>query len=284
MVIEVFKAGTHTDASGKTRNWSESDLDQIASSYDPKYHEAPVVIGHPKNNAPAFGWVKQLTKKGKSIYAELGDLAPEFVEWTQKGLYKKRSISLYPNSMKLRHVGFLGAMPPAVKGLEDIQFSTDEQAMTIEFDLPSGTEQSSNHEEFSELEATRSELAGYKKKVRRQEFRDFTEQLIDEGRLLPAVQERTIDLMESMDQAASFEFSEFCDMPKTESPLQAFQELLSKMPIVVSFGEFATSDNVDPSLKEAGSLTAGEQDVCSRFGISQEAYARAASKKVERQR
>jgi molecular chaperone GrpE (heat shock protein) len=131
MLIEIFKAGTHTDSAGNTRAWTEKDLDNIASKYNPAHHEAPVVIGHPKDNAPAFGWVEGLERKGSVLYAKLKDLVPEFVEAVKKGLYKKRSISLYPD-MTLRHVGFLGAMPPAVKGLADVAFS-EAEAVTIEF-------------------------------------------------------------------------------------------------------------------------------------------------------
>lgn len=131
MLIEIFKTGTHTDSAGNTRAWTEKDLDAIASKYDPANHEAPVVIGHPKDNAPAYGWVERLERKGSVLYAKLKDLVPEFVEAVKRGLYKKRSISLYPD-LTLRHVGFLGAMPPAVKGLADVQFS-EAEAVTIEF-------------------------------------------------------------------------------------------------------------------------------------------------------
>jgi len=50
-----------------------------------------------------------------------------------KGRYKKISASFYspnypfnpaPGSYYLKHVGFLGAVPPAVKGLGDARFST----------------------------------------------------------------------------------------------------------------------------------------------------------------
>lgn len=131
MRIEIFRAGSHTDSAGNTREWTEKDLDAIASKYKPADHEAPVVIGHPKDNAPAFGWIEGLERKGSVLYAKLKDLVPEFVEAVKKGLYKKRSISLYPD-MTLRHVGFLGAQPPAVKGLADVAFS-EAEAVTIEF-------------------------------------------------------------------------------------------------------------------------------------------------------
>lgn len=119
--IQVFRTGRHADASGDEREWGRADLDRIVSSYDPQRHEAPVVIGHPENNAPAFGWVEALKREGEILYAKLKDLVPEFVDMVRRGLYRKRSIALYPD-LTLRHIGFLGATPPAIKGLENVQF------------------------------------------------------------------------------------------------------------------------------------------------------------------
>lgn len=132
--VPVFRTGTHTDMSGHTRTWTGEDLDKIISSYDPQTHEAPVVIGHPKENAPAYGWVQALKRTGDVLYAGLKDLDPAFVQIVREGRYRKRSISLYPD-LTLRHVGFLGAVPPAVKGLPDVKFSIGETAAhTIEID------------------------------------------------------------------------------------------------------------------------------------------------------
>lgn len=122
MRIEIFKVGTQTDSAGNAREWTEADLDKIASSYNPANHEAPVCIGHPKDNAPAWGWVKSVTRDGSSLFAEIGDLVAEFSDMLSKKMFKKRSISLYPD-LSLRHIGFLGAQPPAVKGLADFKFS-----------------------------------------------------------------------------------------------------------------------------------------------------------------
>lgn len=127
MKIQIFKTGKQTDSNGVERIWSIRDLDQIAETYNPANHEAPVVIGHPKDNAPAFGWVEKVWREGEILWAGLKDLVPEFVDLVKQGLFKKRSISLYPD-LTLRHIGFLGAMPPAIKGLADIQFNADEAA------------------------------------------------------------------------------------------------------------------------------------------------------------
>ena len=92
--IEVFRAGKQTDSAGNVREWTESDLDSIASKYNPAEHEAPVVIGHPKDNSPAFGWVESLQRNGDTLIASLKDLSDGFVDAWKAGHYKKRSISL----------------------------------------------------------------------------------------------------------------------------------------------------------------------------------------------
>jgi hypothetical protein len=119
--IEVFRVGRHTDSGGNTQDWTFKDLEKIASSYNPQEHEAPIVIGHPETDSPAYGWIEALKVEGEKLLAKPGQLVEQFKDWIRKGLYKKVSIALYPD-LTLRHVGFLGAMPPAVKGLQDIRF------------------------------------------------------------------------------------------------------------------------------------------------------------------
>ncbi len=131
--FEIFRTGTHKDSAGAERTWTEADLDTIVSKYNPSEHEAPIVIGHPEINAPAWGWIARLKRVGQVLMAKPKDVVPEFAEMVKRGLFKKRSMSVYED-MTLRHVGFLGAMPPAVKGLSDIRFTAADKALTIEFD------------------------------------------------------------------------------------------------------------------------------------------------------
>lgn len=131
--VEVFRAGSHVDSTGRPHTFSEADLDKIAT-YNPATHEAPVVIGHPEQNAPAYGWVSRVYREGPVLKADFKDVAPEFADLVKAGRFKKRSISLYPDG-SLRHVGFLGAVPPAIKGLRDVAFAEGE-AVTYEFGEP----------------------------------------------------------------------------------------------------------------------------------------------------
>lgn len=135
--FEIFRAGTHTDASGQIKEWTIQDLDLIVSNYNEQppdnKHDAPIVLGHPESAAPAYGWVQSLKRIGTSLFAQFKDLNKDFIEAVKKGSYKKISISLY-DDLKLRHVGFLGGMPPAIKGLEEVQFNekTNKDNITIE--------------------------------------------------------------------------------------------------------------------------------------------------------
>lgn len=129
--FEVFRCGDHTDSAGHKDTWTEERLDKIAT-YNAGKHEAPIVIGHPKDNTPAFGWVEEVKRDGKTLLAKARGLVPEFVDMVKQGMFKKRSISLYGDGT-LRHIGFLGAMPPAVKGLADIAFEEKDDSITIDF-------------------------------------------------------------------------------------------------------------------------------------------------------
>ena len=63
--IHIFKSGTHTAMNGKRMPFTSAELAACAAAYDPAVHEAPLVIGHPTHDAPAYGWVKSLKKKGR---------------------------------------------------------------------------------------------------------------------------------------------------------------------------------------------------------------------------
>lgn len=139
--IEIFKIGKHTATNGQTLPFDETMLAAAVKGYDPTLHEAPVVVGHPKDNHPAFGWIDHLELKDGVVLAHPKQVDADFAELVEQGKYKKRSASWYlpdspnnpkPGTLYLRHVGFLGAMPPAIKGLKDVQFSEQEQGV-VEF-------------------------------------------------------------------------------------------------------------------------------------------------------
>lgn len=140
-LIHIFRAGTHTDMHGRQINFSDADLNEIAQSYNPALHEAPVVVGHPKTDAPSYAWVSGIKKDRDGLKAEPRDIDPQFAELVRKRRYSKVSASFYcpdspgnptPGKYYLRHVGFLGAQPPAIKGLKQVSFAEDEEGV-VEF-------------------------------------------------------------------------------------------------------------------------------------------------------
>ncbi|EPY00875.1 hypothetical protein [Magnetospirillum fulvum] len=141
--IEIFRVGTHTAMQGVTLEFSEDKLAAACAAYDPTLHEAPLVVGHPTATAPAFGWVKGMGMDGTSVVADCDQVNPDFAELVKTGAFKKVSASWYgptnpanpkPGTYYLRHVGFLGAQPPAIKGLRAVDFAEDDgEVVTVEF-------------------------------------------------------------------------------------------------------------------------------------------------------
>ena len=109
----------------------------LADSYSKSSQRAPVVIGHPKTDSPAYGWVVNLSVKDGGLYGDL-DLTAKFYDTVKNGFYKERSVAFYNREpYQLRHLGFLGATPPAIKGLKDLTFDDSDTdykciAMTTE--------------------------------------------------------------------------------------------------------------------------------------------------------
>lgn len=143
--IQVFKPGTHTDSEGVEREYTLDDVEAIATTYNEAIADdpnliAPIVKGHPKMEDPAYGWIEKLKLEGEILWAKLSQIVPSFAEEVNNGMFKKVSISLYPDGL-LRHLGFLGAVPPAVKGLENVAFASFSSnkkftAYTIDFADP----------------------------------------------------------------------------------------------------------------------------------------------------
>lgn len=139
--LHIFRPGRHTAADGRAIEFTAADLAASARAYDPALHEAPLVVGHPRENAPAYGWVGSLMCGEEGLDALPHQVDPAFAEMVATGRYKKVSASFYlpdapANPVKgvyyLRHVGFLGAQPPAVKGLRPVAFAETEEGV-IEF-------------------------------------------------------------------------------------------------------------------------------------------------------
>lgn len=126
--IEICRVGEFVDAGGKRVVIDEDFLNQAIANFNAGDHEPPIVVGHPELDAPAFGWTQELRRNADRLEARFADTSDEFERLVKSGAFRKRSSAFYLNPVKLKHVGFLGAVAPAVKGLKNIHFAEGETA------------------------------------------------------------------------------------------------------------------------------------------------------------
>ena len=132
--IEVFRPGTFTPMNGDPITYSAADLAAVADAYDGATAPAPVVVGHPEIDAPAYGWVDSFDYDADTerLFANIRDIDPAFAELVKAGRFRKVSMAYFspkqshnpvPGTWYPKHVGFLGAAAPAVPGLKNAHFA-----------------------------------------------------------------------------------------------------------------------------------------------------------------
>lgn len=142
--VEVFKAGDHTASDGRKVSFSRADLDQMIENH--ALGAAPAVLGHPKkiktkeekSGAPAYAWAEDYKREGDVLFTKFKDINPAFEAGVQSGAYRNRSLSVFKDSKhgwRVRHVGWLGAEPPAIDGLAPVEFAGDDSE-SYEFSAP----------------------------------------------------------------------------------------------------------------------------------------------------
>jgi len=148
--VEILRPGTFTDAHGQTVTVTPADLRELAESYDPAVQDAPSVVGHPKMDDPAYGWMRSLRVEGEPaapvLLCDLDQVDPAFADLVRAGRYTRRSLSFYPREAagnprpgKLypKHLGWLGARAPAVSGLKPVAFGgADDGAVAVDLAAP----------------------------------------------------------------------------------------------------------------------------------------------------
>lgn len=261
--IHALKAGNWQSMGGAV-SISLFDLAHIAETYNPAVHEAPVVIGHPATDDPAFGWVRSAELQPDGLWLN-ADLLPEMADLVERNLYKKVSVSLYqpdapanpvPGGYSIKHLGFLGAQPPAVKGLQGVVLNSEsDQTITIEFEearmgdenkdpavalaekqASLAQEQQALNQKKTEIDLAEQNLTKREKELRQKEWGIELDAHIQAGRLLPKDKPAVLAFMESMN-GQSFDFGE------GEKPLlEKFKSFLGGLPAQVNLSEIASAE------------------------------------------
>lgn len=146
--IDVIKPGTYTDANGTVVEVTAAMIAEMAAEFEPGLQDAPAVVGHPKMDDPAYGWLRNFrVGEDAVLFCDAVDVDPEFAEILRKGRFKRKSLSFYqpktrgnpkPGKYYPKHLGLLGARPPAVSGLKPISFAGDDEAVVVELAGPDG--------------------------------------------------------------------------------------------------------------------------------------------------
>ncbi|MBY0235239.1 MAG: hypothetical protein K2W93_09675, partial [Burkholderiaceae bacterium] len=133
--MEVFYSGTHTDASGRTCSFTNADLDQMVSNIT-TLGAAPFVIGHPKHDDPAMGWVGEAKREGDRLFIKGRDVNPAFEAGVNSGAYRNRSLRVAKTAdhgWRIRHVGWLGAALPALEGMQPLNYTANDADEVFDF-------------------------------------------------------------------------------------------------------------------------------------------------------
>lgn len=141
--LAIFRAGTHTSVDGRQLTFTPEIIREFAETYDPQVSEAPLVVGHPKLDDPAYGWAQIYARRRR---AALRGAAPGRAAVRRDGehgsVQEDQHVHLSagqpgnprPGKYYVKHIGFLGAAAPAVKGLPSVQFAENDGA--VEFAAP----------------------------------------------------------------------------------------------------------------------------------------------------
>lgn len=132
--MEVFRSGDY----GAKGSYSVADLQRMADDYRSDLLEAPLTFDHAQTG-PAYGWVSRLRCEGDRLVAALKGVPDAVRDAVKSGSYKRRSVELFrklPHTGRpyLRAVSLLGAATPEVKGLRDVCFAANNDALQMELD------------------------------------------------------------------------------------------------------------------------------------------------------
>ncbi|GEN36126.1 hypothetical protein ADA01nite_35860 [Aneurinibacillus danicus] len=214
---EIFRSGRY-EPQGQ---FTEDDLQQIADNYERDGAAAPIVIGHPKEEQHAYGWVTGVKRVGNKLLASFKDVVPEFAAAVNAGRYKKVSVRLRNtgNGWTLRHVGFLGAAAPAVEGLPPIEFVGNNGAyIELDFSGEERTETGMTHEDWNRR--IRQALQ------REREIVAFVAR--HEAKLPPAMRKGLAEFMAELSDEQTVEFSEDGER-KRLSPYSFFKQFVTEL-------------------------------------------------------
>lgn len=279
--LHLARPGTFTDMHGQSVALTTDLLAQLAASYDPEVHKAPLVLGHPQTNHPAFGWLDKLEATAEGLFGYPINVHPAFAAAVNSGRYPQRSLSFWPADHPgsptpgrpyVRHLGVLGAVPPAIPGLLGADLATPDAGITtLDFsadplppledpsmsvpdpialaaqvaDLAAQAEALSAREAaLAEREAAAAHQA---EGLRRAAAIAFCESLADEARILPTAVPALAEIVLRLDRTDPAPCFASASDPEAPAPAGPWlRDFLSHLPPLVELSEVATHGRAGP--------------------------------------
>jgi hypothetical protein len=202
------------------------------------------------------------------------EIDPEFEQMVKDGKYKNVSIYLNPDNT-LRHIGFLGAVPPAVQGLKPVQFaegdegdcfgdSEEENEVPPALDPEPEPESPALDPEPEKVDATVLRISELERQVesllkekeeklaseKKAEFAAFADMQVSEGRIKPDQKQKVVSVLEFLHTNDSGALA-FADQEPEGA--KAFKELIGNLPKVITPGrmkglEFSEGNSEVPKI------------------------------------
>lgn len=126
--FRVFRAGKYPQGT-----FSENDVREIAESYNPQYHEAPLTVNH-DDWSPALAVVDEVKVEGKDLLVSFKDILDEAYEMNKK--YKRPSVEIVDYDFGDQTKKYLRAVTltnfPQVKSMDKIQFGENSVFLFME--------------------------------------------------------------------------------------------------------------------------------------------------------
>lgn len=130
---EIFRSGDY----GMKGSYTDADLDKVVANFNTS-DQVPIVLGKPRHDSPAWGWLSEVKRVGNVLVGRVGELHKDFVQALAENKIRNRSVRIARTAAgpKLLHLGFLGVEFPEAGGLRQTgQFTGDVDWVDYGFDF-----------------------------------------------------------------------------------------------------------------------------------------------------
>jgi hypothetical protein len=247
---EIFRAGTY----GAKGNYTNDDLDKMVANFNAS-DQVPIVVGHPQNDAPAWGWISEVKRNADVLLGKVGELHKDFAAAIAEKKFKNRSVRILRTDAgpKLLHLGFLGAALPQVAGLKQVaQFGQEGECVDHQFELTPESGRQDNLKEIDmekdqQIKKLQEDLAAEKAartkdqqsaadatdKARRAEFSAWVDsEMVAKGRIATERKAEVVEFMKTLPTGEAADFSIEADGKKTTcNAVDWFKDFVKGLPV-----------------------------------------------------